>query len=161
VNRSIFALIAATMFSACGTMPEDRAVSGAALGTGAGLVVGAITGLTLLEGAALGAVGGALTGVLTDPDRVNFGRPVWQNGTAAAHAGTGGVRSASPVGQPGNVVAEIQAGLARLGYDPGPIDGIAGPRTRSAIRAYQQDHGLVVDGRASANLAMHILARTA
>jgi len=33
-------------------------------------------------------------------------------------------------------VREVQEALAAAGYDPGPIDGIMGPRTKSAIRKY-------------------------
>jgi hypothetical protein len=38
-------------------------------------------------------------------------------------------------------VARLQQQLARAGYYRGPIDGIMGPRTRYALRAYQHDHG--------------------
>jgi hypothetical protein len=43
----------------------------------------------------------------------------------------------------------IQQRLAELGYKPGPIDGIDGPRTRAAIRAFQRDAGLKQNGKAS------------
>jgi membrane-bound lytic murein transglycosylase B len=46
-------------------------------------------------------------------------------------------------------ISKIQEGLLALGYIPGPQDGLIGPKTRGAIRAFQQDHGLQVDGRAS------------
>jgi hypothetical protein len=46
----------------------------------------------------------------------------------------------------------IQSRLARLGYDPGIADGVMGPKTRGAIRAYQRDYGLPIDGRVSADL---------
>lgn len=39
-----------------------------------------------------------------------------------------------------------QEGLARLGYDPGPIDGMPGSRTYAALRRFQRDQGLVPDG---------------
>jgi Putative peptidoglycan binding domain len=38
-------------------------------------------------------------------------------------------------------VARLQRQLARAGYYRGSIDGIMGPRTRYALRAYQHDHG--------------------
>jgi TPR repeat protein len=46
-------------------------------------------------------------------------------------------------------VAEAQAALAALAYDPGPADGVLGSRTRAAIRAYQAAVGLPVDGEVS------------
>jgi Putative peptidoglycan binding domain len=38
-------------------------------------------------------------------------------------------------------VAELQRRLSRAGYYRGSIDGVLGPQTRRAIRAYEQDHG--------------------
>ena len=40
-------------------------------------------------------------------------------------------------------VAELQRRLARAGYYRGSIDGVLGPQTRRAIRAYERDHGNV------------------
>jgi hypothetical protein len=37
-------------------------------------------------------------------------------------------------------VAQLQQRLARAGYYHGAIDGVMGPRTRSALRAYERDH---------------------
>jgi peptidoglycan hydrolase-like protein with peptidoglycan-binding domain len=38
-------------------------------------------------------------------------------------------------------VTELQRRLARGGYYDGAIDGIMGPATRRAIRAYERDRG--------------------
>jgi len=38
-------------------------------------------------------------------------------------------------------VAELQRRLAHAGYYHGSVDGIFGPRTRYALRAYRHDHG--------------------
>ena len=38
-------------------------------------------------------------------------------------------------------VAELQRRLSRAGYYRGSIDGVLGPQTRAAIRAYEQAHG--------------------
>ncbi|MDQ6912398.1 MAG: peptidoglycan-binding protein [Verrucomicrobiota bacterium] len=46
----------------------------------------------------------------------------------------------------GNLGANVQQALAREGYYRGPIDGVIGARTRSAIRAYERANGLHVDG---------------
>lgn len=47
-------------------------------------------------------------------------------------------------------IAELQAALNELGYDAGPADGLAGPRTAAAIEAWQRDRGLSVTGAADA-----------
>lgn len=51
-----------------------------------------------------------------------------------------------------STVTLIQRALARRGYDPGPADGLMGMRTRRAIRKFQQDQGLKVDGEPSVAL---------
>ena len=43
-------------------------------------------------------------------------------------------------------VMDLQAGLNGVGYDAGPVDGIAGRGTKSALRAFQADYGLLPDG---------------
>ncbi len=43
-------------------------------------------------------------------------------------------------------VAKLQVLLKRAGLNPGPVDGIFGPRTNAAVRQYQASRGLVVDG---------------
>jgi len=44
-------------------------------------------------------------------------------------------------------VKRAQEALREKGYDPGPIDGVLGPRTRAALRSYQQAENLAVTGR--------------
>ena len=41
----------------------------------------------------------------------------------------------------------IQERLIALGYNPGPPDGIDGPKTREAMKAFQRDKGVTVDGK--------------
>lgn len=50
----------------------------------------------------------------------------------------------------------IQRSLNELGYDAGLADGLMGVRTRTAIRDYQSDHGLYVDGQPSEALREHL-----
>jgi len=47
----------------------------------------------------------------------------------------------------GSLTARVQEALADEGYDPGPIDGALGARTRDAIIDFQKDHSLAVTGR--------------
>jgi hypothetical protein len=44
------------------------------------------------------------------------------------------------------LVALVQRHLRDLGYDPGPVDGLIGPRTREAVRRFQRDAGEEADG---------------
>jgi N-acetylmuramoyl-L-alanine amidase len=43
-------------------------------------------------------------------------------------------------------VSGVQARLANLGYSPGRVDGVLGPRTAAAIREFQEAHGLEPTG---------------
>ena len=43
----------------------------------------------------------------------------------------------------------VQQRLADLGYKPGKVDGLMGPRTRTAIRAFERDHGMPQTGKPS------------
>jgi Putative peptidoglycan binding domain/CHAP domain len=52
---------------------------------------------------------------------------------------------ASPLMQ-GREVANLQERLTALGYAPGPIDGAYGPTTATAVRAFQRDNQLEMDG---------------
>jgi len=39
-------------------------------------------------------------------------------------------------------VRQVQQALSTKGHDPGPADGIMGPRTRAALQAYQRSQNL-------------------
>jgi uncharacterized protein (TIGR02594 family) len=43
-------------------------------------------------------------------------------------------------------IIDVQTALARLGYKPGPLDGIWGRQTMAAVRAFQARSGLDPDG---------------
>jgi TPR repeat protein len=51
-----------------------------------------------------------------------------------------------------NLVAAVQRALRDLGYDPGPVDGLPGGRTQSAILAFQRSKGLEETGVADQSL---------
>lgn len=63
-----------------------------------------------------------------------------QTRTASATRGAPGALSAS-------VVRKIQRRLNQEGYNSGPVDGIVGPQTRQALRAYQDDNGIQANGQ--------------
>lgn len=43
-------------------------------------------------------------------------------------------------------IKQAQSLLSYLGYDTGAVDGISGPKTAAAVRAFQSAEGLMVDG---------------
>jgi TPR repeat protein len=50
------------------------------------------------------------------------------------------------------MIAEAQRLLIQRGYQPGPVDGAAGPRTQAAIRSFQARSGLAQTGEVSEEL---------
>lgn len=50
------------------------------------------------------------------------------------------------IGSTGAAVKYLQQSLNKLGYNPGPIDGILGTKTNIAVRSFQKSKGLIVDG---------------
>ena len=65
-------------------------------------------------------------------------------------AQTGGAPEAQRARSTTNANADIkkaQEALKQNGHDPGVIDGVIGPHTSAALRAYQKDQGLSITGR--------------
>jgi peptidoglycan hydrolase-like protein with peptidoglycan-binding domain len=149
-TRSII-LVLVLFLAACGTGTQDRAISGGGIGAAAGAVVGAITGLTVLEGALIGTGLGAAFGGLTDAQDINLGQPIWRQ-----YSTTPSKQAASSGPKTSNMVAATQANLARLGYEPGPIDGQYGLQTAAAISQFQRDQSLPADGKLSGQIALEI-----
>jgi len=57
------------------------------------------------------------------------------------------------------LIMKIQAGLTRLGFEPGPVDGVFGKRTASAIKSFQSQAGLAIDGKATPAVLKEINAK--
>ena len=64
-----------------------------------------------------------------------------------------GSQGSSPSEYSPENVRHIQTLLSFLKYNPGPIDGMFGPRTQTAIKAFQADNGLPVTGMIDEALA--------
>ncbi len=79
-----------------------------------------------------------------DPDRLSIGQvvciPVGPTPPPTAPCPT------LRIGSRGASVQHLQQLLRNEGYDPGPIDGIFGARTQSAVMAFQRDTHIAVDG---------------
>ena len=68
--------------------------------------------------------------------------PRAQQSAAASQA----VASVLRQGSRGDTVRTVQSKLRRWGYYSGSVDGIYGPATERAVRAFQKKNGLAVDG---------------
>jgi hypothetical protein len=72
-------------------------------------------------------------------------------GQSATKAPGGGGMAKPATGMNGGPGAEqvkaVQQALQAKGMDPGPIDGIMGPKTTAALKAFQKDQKLTESGR--------------
>lgn len=79
--------------------------------------------------------------------------------------GGGGPLRASWPASPGPLsrtqIRALQGALVRAGFDAGIADGLAGPQTRRALRAFQKSAGLVPDGFVDRALFEPAMARLA
>lgn len=126
-----------------------RGIQGGVVGAAIGGIAGGSDGLG--KGAAIGAGVGLAAGAIERENnrRAYAAPPVYAPAPAYAPP-----RRAYG----GQLVADTQAALTRLGYRPGPIDGIMGPGTTSAISNYQYAYGLPVTGSPSPRLLDHMYA---
>jgi lytic murein transglycosylase len=73
-------------------------------------------------------------------------------------AGAGPLVAAWPVEQPLSLADRMaaQIALARLGFDPGPSDGVIGAGSRKALRAWQKSRQLPADGYLSMDMVVRL-----
>jgi peptidoglycan hydrolase-like protein with peptidoglycan-binding domain len=64
--------------------------------------------------------------------------------------------AASRPSGPAPELVAVQVSLYVLGYNPGPIDGLGGPRTIAALTAYAEDRSIVLN-QATLNLTLELL----
>ena len=125
----------------CRTIPRDAVKAGDMafrLQNGRAVHVGyAIGSDRLIE--AKGRDDGVVENRIGDWDR--FGRPEFFEKSRA-------LKLTSPYMRGGDVYA-LQSALKERGYDPGQLDGIYGKKTARAVRRFQKDHGLTIDGIAA------------
>lgn len=84
----------------------------------------------------------------------------WSPGQAARPAAEP-PPAAAPIGPAREEIRRAQQELARLGYDVGAADGVAGRKTKAAIRAFQEQAGLPVDGMVTPGLIAALAAAPA
>ena len=129
--------------------PWSGAIGGAIIG-------GLLTGRT--GGAVAGAViGGVAGGMHQSAKRQRYRERRHRQVRQYRQAPRRAYRKAPP--RQSTLVIEVQRSLAKLGHDPGPVDGLTGARTSAAVREYQKKNNLLVDGRISPQLLDHMRAR--
>lgn len=77
------AICASLVLSGCGTSTGDRGLSGGLIGAGTGATIGALAG-SAGTGALWGGLGGAAIGMLTSPQMVNLGQPIWNKSASSS-----------------------------------------------------------------------------
>lgn len=125
----------------------DGAIDGAIIGGIIDGEEGAVDGAAI--GGTIGAIDGAQREIDRERDRYYFNRRLDRYDT----------RRAVPPKKKNaaqNLVVEVQLALRRLGYNPGPADGIAGQATARAVQAYKSDWGLPQDNMITPDLLRHM-----
>lgn len=79
---------------------------------------------------------------------------------AAAEASPSASPRASAPPAAANEIVRAQHRLKEGGYYVGRVDGVLGPNTAAALRAYQRDHGLSVTGRLDSRTLTSLTAET-
>ncbi len=146
------------LVAACGSNMEQRSSSGALTGAGIGALAGGPVGA--LIGAAAGGAGGAVApegadqafnqGLGAERHAFNqaMGQPVAGSSTAptASQPSMAQTSTVAPAPVSRDTIKRVQAQLKRDGEYKAQVDGIFGPKTRSALRAYQSKEGLPATG---------------
>lgn len=160
---------------ATGVGAASGAVGGAVVAGPVGAVVGGVAGGVVGHEAAKNEYGSQVnrtadnttTGSTTDSTGYNSARNERTNKAAAAPnlpqpsstaSNSAGIRSqqnngdtaavsASAEGSSDGTIRSAQQALSDLGFDPGPVDGLMGPKTAAAIRKFQGSNGLRSTGR--------------
>jgi peptidoglycan hydrolase-like protein with peptidoglycan-binding domain len=130
--------------AACGTNQEQRTATGGLLGVGIGALAGGPVG------AAIGLGAGVAGGALMPEDATSIANNLLGREHRAARAVLNEPRSAgmaapeasgsseAPIG----LIKQAQTQLKDQGFYKGRVDGIVGPLTHNAVRAYQKREGL-------------------
>jgi peptidoglycan hydrolase-like protein with peptidoglycan-binding domain len=80
-----------------------------------------------------------------------------QPGQAASGSGELDMAAIPNLNQAG--IRQVQLALQKKGFDPGPIDGVLGARTREAVRSFQEYYGIKASGQID-NQTLYALGET-
>ncbi|HSO48063.1 MAG TPA: SEL1-like repeat protein, partial [Rhizobiaceae bacterium] len=86
-------------------------------------------------------------------------KPEWKGGAGAAAMLPGSTLETATQAVTRELIAKVQEQLAQIGFDPGPADGQIGARTTDAVKAFQKQEGLPVDGQITSELLQKLEQR--
>jgi len=126
-------------------------------------------GATLAQGAAAWAVCALLLGGCESVKEIDLGFWPFDTDQASEDNGAAADGGAETVTAPASgevaldlaLITKVQTKLTELGYQPGPVDGLIGPKTRAALRRYQMVEGLPVDGRITQPVLVRLTGESA
>ena len=111
-----------------------------------------------LDGATATAIEAHFTAVQRSPKGLNTEmmiRSLFAEAWAKEGWSTGNVEGQNLVVEKPQVL-EAQRILKKIGYEPGPVDGVFGPASLVAIESFQEDYGIKVRGLLTRNMYQNI-----
>jgi hypothetical protein len=130
---------------------------GAAIGGGRGAAIGAGSGAVAGTGVGMGSSSNEQYGIQQQYDNA-YAQCMYSKGNMVPGYGPMMVNSPPPGPPDISLTAAVQQQLIRLGYLRGAADGMAGPRTVSAISQFESVSGMQVDGMPSPPLLARLQA---
>jgi len=94
-------------------------------------------------------IAGAAAVLLAAPAFAQQDDSMSQPGQSASQSQSQGAQSAQAMQRDPQMVRQIQQKLQDQGFDVGQVDGIWGPRTSSALKAFQRQQGMDATGKLS------------
>lgn len=160
--KALFALplcAALTFTSTADKVKADPLSNGIGGAIGGAIIGGAVKGKKGIgPGALIGFGVGVAAGAAAEEDRRRRAAARRHYREQRAYQERAYVRR-GPAPEPlydSGLVYETQMELQRLGYNPGPADGVYGPNTADALATYEEDYALPVTGEPSPQLLAHM-----
>lgn len=153
VSCSVVILFIAASIVPSQADPLERGIQGAI----GGAIIGGVLkgGKGAGRGAAIGGTIGIIGGAIEeDRRRREYEEDLYDRSYDAYEPQPR--RERHTVSRSSGLVLDIQSSLQRLGYEPGPIDGVYGNQTAMAIGQYQDEYGLLVTRKPSSALLKHM-----
>jgi peptidoglycan hydrolase-like protein with peptidoglycan-binding domain len=86
----------------------------------------------------------------------SMNKPAQENETKESLSSRGEEKDLAAEVKSRPTMKQIQIALKNAGFDPGTIDGRMGKQTKDAIKAFQKEHKLPVDGKVGKRTWKHL-----